>query len=55
MLEIHDFINNPGIIACLSFLANPENVVGVKRCSINPKNSLRISMPTLRAIAKNNR
>lgn len=32
--------------------ANPTNVAGMARFGINPKNTLGISMPTLRALAK---
>lgn len=36
----------------LSSLANPQNVVGMARFGINPHNTLGISIPVLRAMAK---
>jgi len=40
------------ILVQLNSLANPENVAGMARYSINPQGALGISMPTLRQIAK---
>ena len=40
------------IIAYLKTLSNPENVTGMARFGINPENTLGISMPVLRATAK---
>jgi len=43
------------IIAELKSLANPSNVAGMARFGINPANTLGISMPVLRSIAKSYR
>lgn len=40
------------IVARLRALANPENVAGMARFGINPENTLGISIPTLRKLAK---
>jgi 3-methyladenine DNA glycosylase AlkD len=40
------------IIARLRSLSNPENVAGMARFGINPQNTLGISIPVLRQIAK---
>ncbi|OGZ33986.1 MAG: DNA alkylation repair protein [Candidatus Portnoybacteria bacterium RBG_19FT_COMBO_36_7] len=40
------------IIKKLKFLANPKNVEGMARFGINPKNTLGVSVPDLRALAK---
>lgn len=40
------------IIRHLQSLANPKNVAGMARYGINPKGTLGISIPTLRALAK---
>jgi len=40
------------IIKKLKFLSNPKNVAGMARFGINPKNTLGISIPNLRALAK---
>jgi len=40
------------ILRKLESLANPENVAGMARFGINPKNTLGISVPTLRKMAK---
>lgn len=40
------------ILKELSSLANPQNVIGMARFGINPHNTLGISIPTLRSMAK---
>jgi 3-methyladenine DNA glycosylase AlkD len=40
------------ILANLKSLANPENVAGMARYGINPKNTFGVSIPLLRAMAK---
>lgn len=40
------------IVAQLDKLRNPDNIAGMTRFGINPKNTLGISIPTLRSIAK---
>jgi 3-methyladenine DNA glycosylase AlkD len=40
------------VLARLKSLANPENVAGMARFGINPENTLGISVPTLRKLAK---
>ena len=40
------------VLARLKKLANPKNVEGMARYGINPKNTLGVSVPTLRSIAK---
>lgn len=40
------------IIKKLKSLANPKNVQGMVRLGISPKNTLGVSIPNLRAIAK---
>ncbi len=40
------------ILAQLKRQANPKNVAGMARFGINPKNTLGVSIPTLRKIAK---
>jgi 3-methyladenine DNA glycosylase AlkD len=40
------------VLERLSALANPENVAGMARYGINPQNTLGISVPTLRKLAK---
>jgi 3-methyladenine DNA glycosylase AlkD len=40
------------ILARLRALANPDNVAGMARFGINPENTLGISMPVLRALAR---
>jgi len=40
------------IIAELRSMANPQNVAGMARYGINPENTLGVTIPTLRAIAK---
>ncbi len=40
------------MLARLQSLANPANVEGMSRFGINPTNTLGLSMPTLRSIAK---
>lgn len=40
------------ILQRLKHLANPENVAGMARFGINPKGTYGVSIPTLRAIAK---
>ena len=42
----------PEVVKILRAHANPTNVAGMARFGINPKNTLGISMPTLRALAK---
>jgi len=48
--------NNPmtcdEIISYLRGLANPENVAGMRRYGINPHNTLGVSIPALRDVAK---
>ncbi len=43
------------ILNQLRSLANPANVDGMARFGINPKNTLGVSVPTLRGIAKSHR
>jgi 3-methyladenine DNA glycosylase AlkD len=40
------------ILAQLKSLANPRNVAGMSKFGINPRNTLGVSIPTLRRIAK---
>ncbi len=40
------------ILACLRSLANPDNVAGMARYGINPHNTLGVSIPALRTLAK---
>jgi 3-methyladenine DNA glycosylase AlkD len=41
------------VLAQLRALANPDNVAGMAQFGINPNNTLGISVPTLRQMAKN--
>jgi 3-methyladenine DNA glycosylase AlkD len=43
------------ILAHLKSLADPENVEGMARFGINPANTLGVSIPTLRGLAKSHR
>ena len=45
-------MNAPEIIRRLKKLANPKNVAGMAKFGINPKNTLGVSIPTLRAWQK---
>ncbi len=45
-------MNSKQIIENLKSLSNPENVAGMARFGINPSNTLGVSIPTLRKIAK---
>lgn len=45
-------INVEEIITHLKTLANPDNVAGMARYGINPENTLGISMPVLRQMAR---
>ena len=40
------------ILARLRAQSNPDNVIGMARFGINPQNTLGLSIPTLRAMAK---
>ena len=40
------------VLAKLKSLANPKNVAGMARFGINPENTLGVSVPTLRKLAK---
>ena len=40
------------VLDILRSLANPENVAGMRRYGINPENTLGISIPNLRSLAK---
>ena len=42
----------PEIVAALEARANPANVAGMARYGINPKNTLGVSVPALRTLAK---
>ena len=42
----------PEIIEQLNSLSNPQNVAGMARFGINPQNTLGISIPTLRKVAR---
>ena len=45
-------MNYDELIATLKSMANPDNVAGMARYGIRPENALGISMPDLRALAK---
>lgn len=45
-------MNDVRIMATLKRLRNPRNIAGMARFGINPKNTLGISIPKLRALAK---
>ncbi|HVN67664.1 MAG TPA: DNA alkylation repair protein, partial [Candidatus Sulfotelmatobacter sp.] len=40
------------VVALLKKQKNPKNIAGMARFGINPKNTLGISIPFLRALAK---
>ena len=40
------------VVKRLKSMANPENVAGMARFGINPENTLGVSMPALRKMAK---
>lgn len=44
--------NHEEILRKLKFLSNPKNVEGMARFGINPKNTLGVSIPALRKMAK---
>ncbi|NYZ75047.1 DNA alkylation repair protein [Candidatus Micrarchaeota archaeon] len=45
-------MNAREIVAKLKSLANPENIEGMARFGINPKNTLGVSVPEMRKLAK---
>lgn len=55
MYHLPDLHTSQEIITYLESLANPENVAGMQRYGINAQNTIGISMPALRAIAKENK
>lgn len=44
--------DSAAVIAALQARANPENVIGMARYGINPENTLGVSIPALRSLAK---
>jgi 3-methyladenine DNA glycosylase AlkD len=51
-LKIKVFTDYEGIILRLKSLANPSNLAGMARYGINIENTLGVSMPTVRSLAK---